>query len=255
MNAELSYLKALSSKLEHLKRREPFGILFLQASIYRVRCIPNGLDRRPKILSSLVNAAKIKNGNVLTFLVRMGKLVEKILGWSGKKRSKAEKFAALALGAVIFAFLLPCFFVLEGRLLDSFLGIQKLLPEPVNLIVGLLLVIIGWPFAIWSVYVQYKIGEGTPAPVVPTKRLITSGPYKYCRNPMAFGTLLFYVGLSIIFNSISTLFILIPLVLVPVLVFIKIVEEKELEVRFGREYVEYKQRTPFLIPRLSVKRK
>jgi protein-S-isoprenylcysteine O-methyltransferase Ste14 len=32
-------------------------------------------------------------------------------------------------------------------------------------------------------------------------------------------------------------------------IYIKIIEEKELEERFGSEYSEYKKRTPFLIPR------
>jgi protein-S-isoprenylcysteine O-methyltransferase Ste14 len=35
---------------------------------------------------------------------------------------------------------------------------------------------------------------------------------------------------------------------VGVLIYIKLIEEKELEERFGSEYVEYKKRTPFLIP-------
>jgi len=30
--------------------------------------------------------------------------------------------------------------------------------------------------------------------------------------------------------------------------YLKLVEEKELQLRFGSEYVEYKQKTPFMIP-------
>jgi protein-S-isoprenylcysteine O-methyltransferase Ste14 len=33
------------------------------------------------------------------------------------------------------------------------------------------------------------------------------------------------------------------------LTYIKRIEEKELELRFGQEYLEYKKQTPFLIPR------
>ena len=138
--------------------------------------------------------------------------------------------------------------IFVGKEIDSYLGLQNLFPEPANVIFGFLLIIVGWPFAIWSVYIQYKIGKGTPVPTVPPKRLITSGPYKYCRNPMALGILLFYLGLSVIFNTVSALFIQTLLVLIPWLVFVKIVEEKELEIRFGHEYLEYKKRTPFLIP-------
>jgi protein-S-isoprenylcysteine O-methyltransferase Ste14 len=35
---------------------------------------------------------------------------------------------------------------------------------------------------------------------------------------------------------------------VGILIYIKLIEEKELEERFGSEYLEYKRRTPFLIP-------
>jgi len=30
--------------------------------------------------------------------------------------------------------------------------------------------------------------------------------------------------------------------------YLKIIEEKELQLRFGNEYVEYKKKTPFIIP-------
>ncbi len=175
-------------------------------------------------------------------------LVEKIIRWSRSERSRAEKAIALFVGVVIFVLLFPLLFIYGGQALDSSLGLQNLLPAPVNVIAGLFLVAVGWPFAFWSVYIQYEIGKGTPVPAAPPKKLITTGPYKYCRNPMVLGTFLFYVGLSMIFNTVSALFILIPLVLAPLLVFIKVVEEKELEIRFGHEYLEYKKNTPFLIP-------
>jgi protein-S-isoprenylcysteine O-methyltransferase Ste14 len=30
--------------------------------------------------------------------------------------------------------------------------------------------------------------------------------------------------------------------------YLKIIEEKELQIRFGNEYIEYKRETPFIIP-------
>ena len=30
--------------------------------------------------------------------------------------------------------------------------------------------------------------------------------------------------------------------------YLKIIEEKELQMRFGNEYIEYKKKTPFIIP-------
>jgi protein-S-isoprenylcysteine O-methyltransferase Ste14 len=174
--------------------------------------------------------------------------VKKLVKWSQKKRSKREKFIVSIMGVIFFLFLLPLIFIKGGYLIDSLLGLQILLVEPVNFVLGALLAIVGWSFAIWSVYVLYRIGKGTPAPFVPTQRLVRSGPYKYCRNPMVFGALLFYIGIAIISNTPSMLLILIPVSFIPFLIFIKLIEEKELEIRFGKEYIEYKKRTPFLIP-------
>jgi protein-S-isoprenylcysteine O-methyltransferase Ste14 len=33
--------------------------------------------------------------------------------------------------------------------------------------------------------------------------------------------------------------------------YLKLFEEKELEERFGSDYIEYKRKTPFLIPRFT----
>lgn len=176
------------------------------------------------------------------------RLVEKIVDWSKGKRNSSERIVALFTGAIVFCFLLPLALVLCGYYLDSLFGFPKILEGLIGIILGFLVIIVGWPFALWAVYIQYKIGKGTPLPVVPTQKLIISGPYRYCRNPMMFGTLLFYCGLAIILNSLSMLF-LIMLIILFITIYLKLVEEKELEARFGEEYLEYKKRTPFMIPR------
>jgi protein-S-isoprenylcysteine O-methyltransferase Ste14 len=65
---------------------------------------------------------------------------------------------------------------------------------------------------------------------------------------MTLGTTAFYLGIAIWTGSLSALCLslIYPVV---ILIYIKLIEEKELEERFGPEYTEYKQRTPFLIPR------
>jgi protein-S-isoprenylcysteine O-methyltransferase Ste14 len=69
---------------------------------------------------------------------------------------------------------------------------------------------------------------------------------------MTFGTFLTYSGLSILVGSLSALLVVI-LFCSLLLLYIKRIEEKELEVRFGQEYVDYKASTPFIIPKLSRK--
>ena len=79
--------------------------------------------------------------------------------------------------------------------------------------------------------------------------LTTTGPYAWTRNPMVLASLTLLVSLGIWYQS--TLFVAWGLVLVSpaLLFFVKVYEERELEIRFGTSYLEYKARTPFLFPR------
>jgi protein-S-isoprenylcysteine O-methyltransferase Ste14 len=81
-----------------------------------------------------------------------------------------------------------------------------------------------------------------------TQKLVIQAPYTYCRNPMALGAFGMYLGVAILFHSIGV-GIVVLLFTGLLLVYIKRVEEKEMEIRFGQEYLSYKQQTPFLIPR------
>ncbi|MGD2058138.1 MAG: methyltransferase, partial [Anaerolineales bacterium] len=72
-------------------------------------------------------------------------------------------------------------------------------------------------------------------------------PFKLCRNPMTFGTILLYLGIGIIAVSPGTLAIVLVLSGL-LLLYIKRIEEVELEARFGEAYRVYKERTPFLVP-------
>ena len=86
-----------------------------------------------------------------------------------------------------------------------------------------------------------------------TKQVVDKDIYKYTRNPMSLGYYLF--ALSIGFISGSTLLTLAVLLgLIPAhIFFLKYFEELELELRLGESYKEYKQKTPFLLPKLSTK--
>ena len=91
----------------------------------------------------------------------------------------------------------------------------------------------------WSVYAQFTIDRGTPIPMMPTQKLVISRPFNYCRNPMTFGTILLYLGIAIWIGSLSAVVIMILLDIL-LIVYIKLVEEKELYERYGEEYLEYK---------------
>jgi len=118
-----------------------------------------------------------------------------------------------------------------------------------NVIVGLLLVALGFFLAFWSIHAQMTAGSGTPIPLVPTRRLVVKAPFTCCRNPMTLGTFVAYLGMAIWAGSFSAIAIVLGLTGL-LLLYVKLVEEKELAARFGPDYLEYKRNTPFILPRL-----
>jgi protein-S-isoprenylcysteine O-methyltransferase Ste14 len=83
--------------------------------------------------------------------------------------------------------------------------------------------------------------------MLPTKKLLIIGPFKYCRNPMTLGTITAYSGVAILVGSYTALLVVFIFALM-LLVYLKLIEEKELEMRFGQEYLEYKKNTSFILP-------
>ncbi|MDX9850439.1 MAG: isoprenylcysteine carboxylmethyltransferase family protein [Anaerolineaceae bacterium] len=117
-----------------------------------------------------------------------------------------------------------------------------------NQVAGLLMFLGGIFLVGWTIYIQYTLGKGTPYPNVATQRLITTGPYAYTRNPMTLGAFFLYLGIAIGLGS-GVVSLLILVIFVALLTFIYQHETRELTERFGTDYLEYRKRTPFLIPR------
>ncbi|HEX75846.1 MAG TPA: isoprenylcysteine carboxylmethyltransferase family protein [Dehalococcoidia bacterium] len=93
--------------------------------------------------------------------------------------------------------------------------------------------------------------RGTPVPFNPPPKLITTGLYAYVRNPMLLGLFLLMFGLGILFSSLSLIFIFTPLFILLNVLYVKVIEEKEMEKKFGEEYLEYKRKVPMFIPKLK----
>jgi len=122
-----------------------------------------------------------------------------------------------------------------------------LLPVPAE--IGLLLAIVTGVAALLTVINLALKGLGAPFAIALTEKLAVDWLYAWTRNPMVLATLAFLLALGIWFQS--SLFILWALILVTpaLLVFVRVYEERELEIRFGASYLEYKARTPMLFPR------
>jgi len=175
-------------------------------------------------------------------------LKDKLLEHAKREFSPKQRLVALLVEAIFFLIIFPFVLISLGESLDQWLQWSPILYTAINLILGLLLIVAGWLFAMWSIYVQFTIGRGTPVPLMATQKLIIQPPYTFCRNPMALGAIVMYLGVAILFGSIGA-GLLVLLGAGWLLFYIKRIEEKEMEMRFGQAYHEYKLRTPFLIPR------
>jgi protein-S-isoprenylcysteine O-methyltransferase Ste14 len=173
---------------------------------------------------------------------------DKLLEQARNEYSPKQRIVALLFLAPIFLFVLPYLFIRLGEKLDQWRQWSPILSLPFNLILGWLLILPSLLFGIWSNHSQFTIGRGTPVPLMATQKLVIQPPYTYCRNPMALGAIGMYLGAAILFRSIGAVF-LVLLFASCLLIYIKLIEEKEMQSRFGQEYLTYKQQTPFLIPR------
>jgi protein-S-isoprenylcysteine O-methyltransferase Ste14 len=83
--------------------------------------------------------------------------------------------------------------------------------------------------------------ETAVEPWKPTTAIVTTGPYRFTRNPAYLGMALVYVGIALLADA--------PWVLAPLPFVLAVIdrgviarEERYLERKFGREYLDYKQR-------------
>ena len=92
-------------------------------------------------------------------------------------------------------------------------------------------------------------GLGLPFALALTRQVASEWMYAWTRNPMVLSALAFLVGLGLWLGSAPFLVWVLVVVSPAALIFLKVYEERELEMRFGEAYLEYKRRTPMLFPR------
>jgi protein-S-isoprenylcysteine O-methyltransferase Ste14 len=115
--------------------------------------------------------------------------------------------------------------------------------------------IVGWgvPLLIWG-YLQYLIvghyrlprAGGSAGMQTLPDGIVTTGPYRFTRNPMYLGHLIFMLGLAVTLWSLFALAILIA----RAVWFHRrvLMDEQRLEAQFGSAYAAYRQRVKRWIP-------
>lgn len=159
-----------------------------------------------------------------------------------------RKMRMMPIALVIF-FGIVVMFIFAALWLDRWLACLHFAPPLWTMVLAWVIMVIGCFITFWPV-IAFFLARGTPVPFNPPPKLITNGLYAYVRNPMLLGLFIFMFGLGAVLGSLSLIFIFTPLFIVLNVLYIKAIEEKELEKRFGKEYLEYKKRVPMFIPRL-----
>jgi len=125
-----------------------------------------------------------------------------------------------------------------GFVLDALLP-QGELPWPVRWILGSVLVLAG--VALLASFNTAFTRRGTAVdPWKPTTAIVTTGPYRITRNPAYLGMALLYIGITLLAAAPWALLGL-PIVVVVIDRMVIAREERYLERKFGREYLDYKE--------------
>ncbi len=133
------------------------------------------------------------------------------------------------------------FAILIIEKLDSYFGIKNFRSD-ISIVAGLIFLLIGVIFRIWAAWTFYQ-NQLRVITLTPQHTFIRSGPYKFSRNPLYVGIVSIALGSALLFGSLIG-FISSVLIFLGWDVYVKRVEEKALEKKFGDSYIKYKQGVP-----------
>ena len=100
--------------------------------------------------------------------------------------------------------------------------------------------VLGFAAALRCVWDFGWTGRGTPAPMVPPRRLVVVGFYRYVRNPMYVGFFVGWIGLWVVFGRATLIAIAVAAAaILATALFVLLYEEPTLRRKFGADYEEY----------------
>jgi protein-S-isoprenylcysteine O-methyltransferase Ste14 len=113
------------------------------------------------------------------------------------------------------------------------------LPALVQWGLGSVVVVLALGLLIWF-NISFSRKGTAVEPWKPTTAIVTTGPYRFTRNPAYLGMALTYVGIALLS---SALWVLVPLPIVLAVIDRGVIarEERYLERKFGEEYLGYKR--------------
>jgi protein-S-isoprenylcysteine O-methyltransferase len=114
-------------------------------------------------------------------------------------------------------------------------------------VLGILLIFLGLLFRFWSIQTLGKFFR-TRVMIQDQHQLITSGPYKYLRNPSYTAILILLIGFGFGIGNWLSILAFFATGVIAYGLRIALVEERMLAEQFGQEFQDYKKKTWALIP-------
>jgi protein-S-isoprenylcysteine O-methyltransferase Ste14 len=130
-------------------------------------------------------------------------------------------------------------FAFLGTRVDSLFGINEF-HSTLAAVASWLLLVIGFLVRVWATFYFYK-NRMKVISLAPQETLVTSGPYRFSRNPLYLGGNVFiFFGAALLLGSPTAL--VITAIHLPLMDLFIRREERQLEKDFGEEWVRYKKR-------------
>ena len=130
----------------------------------------------------------------------------------------------------------------QGR--EPFFGLA-----PTRFLGGAMIVVAG--ALLLDAFARFALeGFGTPAPVLPTRTLVVTGPYRYVRNPMYVAVVTLILGQAVLFGDVALLAYA-ALVWLAFHIFVLLHEEPTMRATYPAEYAVYIAEVRRWLPRLT----
>lgn len=176
----------------------------------------------------------------------MKKLMDFFLGFTQKSYSTSYKVLSLIPGTIVFLMISPLFLFYFSHHISHYIPITW--PRTFEITIAAIALLLAITLMTWGLLSLWIHGKGTPAPIAPTRELVTRGAYKYCRNPIELGTDLYFLALGTWLDTLNTGILCMTLGMMLGYGYIKCIEERELKLRFGKKYEEYLASSPLFLP-------
>ncbi len=125
-------------------------------------------------------------------------------------------------------------------LLEQVWPLPLMAGDPVRFWLGGILLAAGLTINGWGVYTLSR-SETAIHPNHPASRMVTSGPFRFSRNPLYIGLNVFFLGLVVLIDSLWGLLLWLP-VLAVMHYGVILREEQHLQAKFGEAFNEYRER-------------